>query len=444
MDGSVTTRQEFEEAAVALVRAFSREVWDQVVEGSAVARADEWVKERGGRLLRAVLGAALSAWSERGELNGPCSCGGRVRFRQHRTITLHTVVAGREVTVRARYGQCRECHRGQVPLRQALKADAEGYTDALQELALRAAVIEPYEEGRGELLERFAGVTVSAHKLHALVAREGQRAQPLLEQQRAAPERRTAAAIAPEQPGPCYVAIDGGMVPVERRWQEAKRGCVFEASSRVAVSRGRHALVHRQVVAVRGGPAALAQRLWPRAQAAGVEGARRVVVLGDGAVWIWNLAAELFPNRVEILDWYHADEHVSATARILYGEGTERAKQWRQEQLNRLWDDRVDELILLLRFLRAHPRRAAKRAALEDLSRYLTTHRERMRYRTFREAGYLIGSGPAESAVSDVVQPRMKPPGMRWKPSGADAMLAMRSVYRSTGLWQDFWSCRAA
>ena len=72
MDGSVTTRQEFEEAAVALVRAFSREVWEQVVEGSAVTGADEWVKERGGRLLREVLGAALSAWSERGELNGPC------------------------------------------------------------------------------------------------------------------------------------------------------------------------------------------------------------------------------------------------------------------------------------------------------------------------------------------------------------------------------------
>ena len=441
MDGMVSTRAEFEEAAVALVRAFSQEVWEHVVEGGAVARADEWVRERGGGLLRAILGAALSAYSEKLGVGGRCGCGGERHFRQHRTITLHTVLPGRDVVVRARYGQCRACHRGQVPVREALRADAEGFTDALQELGLRAAVIEPFEEGRGELLERFAGVTVSVRKLHGLVGREGQRAQGFLEQESTPPPPAGGAA---GEPGPCYAAIDGGMVRVERRWQEAKLGCVFEAGSRVAVSAGRRALVYRQVVAVRGNPAALGQRLWPRAQAAGVEGARLVVVLGDGAVWIWNLAAELFPHRVEILDWYHADEHVSATARLLYGEGTDRAKAWRKQQLDRLWEDQIDELLTELRFLTAHQRTAAKRQALEDLSRYLTTNRARMRYRTFRDASYLIGSGPAESAVSHVFQLRMKRPGMRWKAVGADAMLALRSVYRSTGAWEQFWACRAA
>jgi hypothetical protein len=72
-------------------------------------------------------------------------------------------------------------------------------------------------------------------------------------------------------------------------------------------------LLARQVVAVRGEPAALGALLWPRA--AGIGEGREVVVLGDGAPWIWNLAAEQFPNRVEILDWYHAKEHVGATAR---------------------------------------------------------------------------------------------------------------------------------
>lgn len=210
------------------------------------------------------------------------------------------------------------------------------------------------------------------------------------------------------------------------------------------MSPGRHALVHRQAVAVRGDPAALAERLWPRAQAAGVEDGRTVVALGDGAPWIWNLVAELFPHRVEILDWYHADEHVSAAARVLYGEGTERARQWRKEQLDRLWDGRVDELVTQLRFLLAHQRRTVKRTALEDLSRYLSTNRERMRYKAFCEAGYLIGSGPAESAVSYVVQQRMKRTGMHWKAAGADAMLALRSIYRSTGAWEGFWGCRAA
>ena len=88
-----------------------------------------------------------------------------------------------------------------------------------------------------------------------------------------------------------------------------------------------------------------------------------MIVLGDGAPWIWNLAAEVFPNRVEILDWYHADEHVSATARALYGEGTPKATAWRQAQLDRLWHDGVEHVIAALRFLGTHQRSAAKRTA---------------------------------------------------------------------------------
>ena len=245
-------------------------------------------------------------------------------------------------------------------------------------------------------------------------------------------------------PGPCYVGIDGGMIFVEGRWQEAKLGCIYQARDRVELSATRAELIARQVVAVRGEPATLGALLWPRARAAGIDERREVVVVGDGAPWIWNLAAEQFPRRVEILDWYHAQEHVSATARILYGEGTERSTQWRKEQLDRLWEDGVEEVIATLRFLGAHQRRAAKRQAVEDLQRYLTTHRERMRYRTFREAGYQIGSGAAESAIGHVVQQRMKRSGMRWEAAGADAMLALRSVYRSIGAWDTFWRARAA
>ena len=244
--------------------------------------------------------------------------------------------------------------------------------------------------------------------------------------------------------GPCYVGIDGGMIFVEGRWQEVKLGCLYQARDRVELSASRTELIARQVVAVRGEPAALAARLWPRARAAGIDERAAVVVIGDGAPWIWNLAAEQFPHRVEILDWYHAKEHVSATARILYGEGTERATQWRTEQLDRLWNDRVEEVIAALRFLGAHQRTVVKRKAVEDLQRYLTTNRQRMRYRSFREAGYQIGSGAAESAIGHVVQQRMKRSGMRWEAPGADAMLALRSVYRSIGAWDAFWRARAA
>jgi hypothetical protein len=103
-----------------------------------------------------------------------------------------------------------------------------------------------------------------------------------------------------------------------------------------------------------------------------------VVVLGDGAPWIWNLAEVVFPRRVEILDWYHASEHVSAAARTLYGEGTAKAAEWRHVQIDRLWTDGIEQVIEALRFLGAHQRTAGKRQAVADLARYLTTNRERI------------------------------------------------------------------
>jgi hypothetical protein len=97
-----------------------------------------------------------------------------------------------------------------------------------------------------------------------------------------------------------------------------------------------------------------------------------------------------------------------------------------------------------LRVLESHQRQVAKREAVADLAGYLTTNRERMRYQRFRAAGYPIGSGAAESAVSYVMQQRMKRVGMRWHAAGADAMLALRSIYRTTGAWDRFWVARQA
>lgn len=438
MDQRVITRAEFAEEVRRLAAELGEVVWEQVVEQGQAAGADQWMREHGAVMLRGMLGAAWTARSERLGVQGQCGCGGALRFRQHQHWEVHTVLPGRDVRVEVQYGQCERCHRGHVPVLAEIGVDEKGFTAGLQELALVAGVIEPYASGRDELLRRFAGVSVSVEKIERLVAQEGERAQAFL---CAAPEPRPGA---PGETGPCYVGLDGGMIFVEGRWQEAKLGCIYQARNRVELSATRAELLARQVVAVRGEPAALGALLWPRARAAGIEETREVVVVGDGAPWIWNLAAEHFPWRVEILDWYHAKEHVSTTARVLYGEGTERSAQWRREQLDRLWDDRVDDVIAGLRFLGAHQRSALKRQAVEDLQRYLNTNRARMRYRTFRDAGYQIGSGATESAIGHVIQQRMKRAGIRWGAAGADAMLALRSVYRSTGAWDAFWRARAA
>ena len=427
-----TTRDEFCQQVRGLAEMLAHEIWTTVVDTTSEG-ADAWLRARGGAWLRRVLGEALTARADRLGTPGTCeTCGGVRGFRQHRPMRVHTVLPGRDVETTLVYGQCVRCRAGVRPLLQELGTDAEGFTPALQQLATLAGVIEPYEAASTELLGRLAGVAVSREKIQALVGAEGARAV-------AAPPLPAAAATPSGEP--LTVAIDGGMIFVDGRWQEAKIGCVYDTADRV-MTPTRSTVTARQVVAVRGTPAALAAQLWPRADAVGAA-QRRVVVLGDGAPWIWNVAAELFPRRVEILDWYHVDEHLSAVARVLYGEGTDKARAWRQTQLDRLWTDAVDQVIEALRFLGPHQRTVTKRTAVEDLSRYLTTNRDRMRYQTFRAAGYAIGSGAVESAVSHVMQQRMKRAGMHWRSCGADAMLALRSVYRSTGAWDHFWADRS-
>lgn len=431
-----TTRAEFCQAIQAIAESFAEELWATVVETGS-AGADAWVRTHGGAWLRQALGVALTARAERLGVLETCACGGAVTFRQHRPTRVHTVLPGRDVEATVLYGQCGACQRGTWPVLREIGVDVEGFTPALQMLATLAAVVEPYEAASTELLGRMAGVGVSTEKMQALVRDEGARATRRLT---AAPTDPHSAC--PSAGGPLTVGIDGGMIFVDKRWQEVKLACLYDTADRV-VTPTRGMLTRRDVVAVRGTPEALAAQLWPQAAALGAEH-RRVIVLGDGAPWIWNLAAELFPRRVEILDWYHADEHISAVARVLYGEGTEKAIAWRTTQLDRLAADDVGQVLEGLRFLGAHQRTRGKRTAVDDLHRYVTTNRDRMRYQTFRAAGYAIGSGAVESAVSHVVQQRMKRVGMRWQAAGADAMLALRSVYRSTGAWNQFWPARRA
>ena len=430
-----TTRAEFCQALSALTERLADEMWAAVVETSS-ADADSWLRTHGGAWLRAVLGVAVTARAERLGMPERCACGGPVTFRQRRPTRLHTVLPGREVEATVHYGQCAVCHGGSWPVRREMGVDAEGFTPALRALATLAAVVEPYETASTELLGRLTGVAVSTEKMQALVREAGARATTAATTLTAPPPAGAAPA------GPLVVGIDGGMIHVDGRWQEVKLACLYDPVDRVATPT-RGILTRRAVVAVRGTPAALGAQLWPQAAAQGAE-ERTVVVLGDGAPWIWNLAEVLFPHRVEILDWYHVDEHLSAVARGLYGEGTEKAAAWRVTQLDRLATDGVDHVIESLRFLGARQRTAAKRTLVTELEGYLTTNLARLRYQTFRAAGYPIGSGAVESAVSHVVQQRMKRVGMRWCAAGADAMLALRSLYRTTGALDPFWVTRSA
>ena len=157
-----------------------------------------------------------------------------------------------------------------------------------------------------------------------------------------------------------------------------------------------------------------------------------IVIVGDGAEWIWNRAT-MFVQRCEILDFWHAVEHAWEFARLQYGDGSKQAGQWVHRIAQDLRAGQVDLVIARLKRLR--PKTAESQKKLQELIRYYTNNMSRMRYDEYLRLGYGIGSGAVESAHKQVVHARMRQAGMRWSEPGARRLLALRLL-----LLNDNWA----
>src|SRR3989440_5394958 len=151
------------------------------------------------------------------------------------------------------------------------------------------------------------------------------------------------------------------------------------------------------------------QLLYGLAQQAGLEQAKQIVILGDGAPWIWKLASEHFPEAVQIVDLYHAQEHVWQVARAIYGPQTEAAEVWAKDACDLLVHGNIEELAATIAALPPiAPSPGESRSVPEKAVDYFTTNAERMRYPTFRAQGMHVGSGIAEAACKKIVATRRK------------------------------------
>lgn len=150
-----------------------------------------------------------------------------------------------------------------------------------------------------------------------------------------------------------------------------------------------------------------------------------MVVLGDGARWIWNAAAEQCGERIEIVDWYHATQHLALVARTVFGEGTASAEAWYQASKAVLWNQGAAELLPRLRKLHAPTPDAQQKITVECGS--VQTNQQRMRYGAFRAQGLPVGSGAVEGTAKYLVQTRMQRPGSRWSHEGAHAVMVLRA-----------------
>ena len=185
------------------------------------------------------------------------------------------------------------------------------------------------------------------------------------------------------------------------------------------------------------------RRLYALAMQAGLQHAKQVVVLGDGARWLWRLVEEHFPGAVQIVDVWHAQEHVWEVAQAVFGRSTPEGVAWAKEGCNWLMQGEIETLLQAIAALPAvAPAGGQSKSVPEQAMGYFSANAERMRYPHFRALGMQIGSGIAEAACKTVVSTRAKRSGMRWTPQGLDALLPLRTAVLN-GSYDAFWQGRS-
>ncbi|MFN0101137.1 MAG: ISKra4 family transposase [Bryobacteraceae bacterium] len=361
---------------------------------------------------------------------------------------------GRLQAPAARY-RCRACKWECRPLLDRLGVEPGRISGSLARLLALLATVAPYELA-GRLAGLLLGVEISAMGIWRVAQRLGQAAagySDALSQYHA--DSRSQGAPVEDAPPAVVLGVDGcvlgmqvrpqrrrrvgepelpALPPVEKgQFREVKTGVLLLPQERVETSPGRRSVVRRFLVTCLGDADDIFRRLYGQLRELGWVGEKTVVVIvGDGAEWIWNRAT-MFVRRCEILDFWHALEHAWEFARLRYGVGSTQADVWVHGIAEDLRAGKVDEVIARLKRLR--PKTPELRESLRALIRYYSENAGRMRYDEYLRLGYGIGSGAVESAHKQVVHARFRQAGMRWSEAGARRLLALRLL-----LLNDNWA----
>ena len=363
-----------------------------------------------------------------------------------------------EVTLHRARGWCRRCKAWCFPADHLLGvADTGGCSPGVQELAALAVSKLPVAEASA-VLERLTGVRLPRATLDREARRQGRRAEAQRQQMdeqmsrgggadQRVPELRMPG---PGQPFTLVIELDAWNIrernaedwghTEERRqagmppewWHWVYGGTCFRLSQRVQTAGGRAVILSRGTVMTRGGIEALKQQLWAEAMRHGLGQAQLVLVIADGAVWIWNLVRDRFPEAVQRLDPWHALEHLWAVAHALHPQDEAAAAAWIKPLKEKLLASQavevIDELDHVLK-----PLRGARRATVQAERNYLENNRERLDYRGVKTRGEPGGSGAMESTCKQY-QGRFRRSGQFWTQAGDEALMCLDTFWRN-GRW---------
>jgi len=380
-----------------------------------------------------------------------CPCGHQAGY--HDTRNRHLLTAVGEVKIRRCWYVCSHCGRGHSPRDRELGIEGTDVSPAVRRMMAVVGSETSFEHGR-EQLELLAGLEVTAKA----VERQAEAIGTDIEAREQNEIRRAKQLDLPEVCMPevatLYIEMDGTGVPVVRaetegrkgknvgepaRTREVKPGCVFTQTSSDDEGRPVRDEDSTTYVGAIENAEAFGLRLYNEAWRRGWSRAKLKVVLGDGAIWIWNGADVHFPGAVQIVDIYHAREHLFELAGRLLPANEKQRKRWLARCLDRLDKGKIEALVKILRgFDAASPEITAALATEAD---YFERNAERMRYPKFRAMGLFIGSGVIEAGCRTVIGARLKRSGMFWTVAGANSIIALRCC-RLSSRFEDYWADR--
>ena len=383
-----------------------------------------------------------------------CRCGHQARYRELRSRRVLTALG--EVEITRPWYLCPHCHQGQFPADRELDIENTDFSPGVRRMQALVGQQAPFDHGR-EQMKVLAGLEVTTKAVERTAEAIGQDIAQCQQQeiQRAV---QLDLPIVVSQPIPIlYVQMDGTGVPVVKKetagrkgkaegqpahTREAKLGCVFTQTKwdkQGFPIRDPDSTTYIGVIET---AEEFGRRLYLEAWNRGWSRAVKKVVIGDGAEWIRNLVETHFPGAIQIVDLYHARQHLWEVARALYPNDAVQQKAWMKVHQKRLLDNgKIEKLVTALRSLRHTSAEVAEKIRTE--AEYFEKNAERMCYPKFRRQHLFVGSGVIEAGCKTVIGSRLKQSGMFWTVRGANAILALRCCHLH-GRFEDYWEARRA
>jgi hypothetical protein len=383
----------------------------------------------------------------------PCTCGQRAGYQELRSKPVLTAVG--EATVSRPYYLCRHCHRGQFPADVELDIEETEFSPGVRRMLATVGQEAAFDRGRQRMkLLADLEVTTKAVERTSEAIGEDIAAGEQSEIQRAV--QLDLPVIVGEPIPVLYVQVDGTGVPVVKKetvgrqgktegqpahTREAKLGCVF---TQTAWDEEGYAIRDPNSTTYVGAIETadeFGKRIYLEAWKRGWSRAVKKVFMGDGSEWIWNIADLHFPGATQIVDLFHARQHLWDPARKLYPNQEAEQRRWMMIHQDLLDEGKIEELVSALRAIDPSNPELADKIRVE--AGYFENNQDRMRYPNFREQHLFVGTGVIEAGCKTLIGSRCKQSGMFWTVRGANAVLSLRCC-QFNGRFEDYWEARRA